>query len=332
MTLHQLRIFMAVAQSSSSTLTHASKQLGLAQPSLSQQLAKLEESVGTRLFDRSHNRMVLTDAGHVLVRHAQAVLKEIEEAEASLRQFGSGRRSIIRIAGLNSVVKAVLPDALNRCAAAGSDIEIDIHEAAPAEVLEMLYARQANVGLIAADSVAQSSVGFRQVPVVDDPYVFAVPSSLRLGKLRDLDAMPADARRILNSCIQFHFGTAHTLRIQQWYQRVLPAHRTVAHCRTYEVALGLVHAGFGVCLLPALTAFLVEGALDGIDFFATDHGTRRTVALVADQYLRIAPFKGFIEALQAAGRNIVLPPIRPWPEPIKIAGDAARTGQPQLLG
>jgi DNA-binding transcriptional LysR family regulator len=182
MTLHQLRIFMAVAQST--TLTRASKQLGLAQPSLSQQLAKLEESVGTRLFDRSHNRMVLTDAGQVLMRHAQAVLKEIEEAEANLARFGTGKRSIIRIAGLNSVIKAVLPDALTRCAAAGSDIEIDIHEAAPAEVLEMLYSRQANVGLIAADSVAQSSVGFRQVPVVDDPYVFAVPSALKLGKVR----------------------------------------------------------------------------------------------------------------------------------------------------
>ena len=91
MTLHQLRILMAVAQSS--TLTRASKQLGLAQPSLSQQLAKLEESVGTRLFDRSHNRMVLTDAGQVLVRHAQAVLKEIDEAEArmiaGLSDYGS---------------------------------------------------------------------------------------------------------------------------------------------------------------------------------------------------------------------------------------------------
>jgi LysR family transcriptional regulator, transcription activator of glutamate synthase operon len=330
MTLHQLRIFMAVAQSS--TLTRASKQLGLAQPSLSQQLAKLEESVGTRLFDRSHNRMVLTDAGQVLVRHAQAVLKEIDEAEASLRQFGSGKRSIIRIAGLNSVVKAVLPDALNRCAAAGSEIEIDIHEAAPAEVLEMLYSRQANIGLIAAETVAQSSVGFRQVPIVDDPYVFAVPSSIGLGQVRDLDAMPAEARRILNSCIQFHFGTPHTLRIQQWYQRVLPSHRTVAHCRTYEVALGLVHAGFGVCLLPALTAFLVEGALDGIDFFATDHGTRHTVAMVADQYLRLAPFKGFIEALQAAGRNIVLPPIQPWPKPIYSAGDETKTDASNLVG
>jgi DNA-binding transcriptional LysR family regulator len=44
MTLHQLRIFLAVAQST--TLTRASKLLGLAQPSLSQQLARLEESIG----------------------------------------------------------------------------------------------------------------------------------------------------------------------------------------------------------------------------------------------------------------------------------------------
>jgi DNA-binding transcriptional LysR family regulator len=308
MTLHQLRIFMAVAQSS--TLTRASKQLG------------------TRLFDRSHNRMVLTDAGQVLMRHAQTVLKEIEEAEANLARFGTGKRSIIRIAGLNSVIKAVLPDALTRCAASGSDIEIDIHEAAPAEVLEMLYSRQANVGLIAADSVAQSSVGFRQIPVVDDPYVFAVPSALRLAKVRSLDALSDEARRILNSCIQFHFGTPHTLRIQQWYQQVLPEHRVVAHCRTYEVALGLVHAGFGVCLLPALTAFLVEGALDGIDFFATDHGTRHTVAMVADQYLRIAPYKEFVAALQAAGRGIVLPPIKPWPA---VMGAATRKDESNLV-
>jgi DNA-binding transcriptional LysR family regulator len=162
--------------------------------------------------------------------------------------------------------------------------------------------------------------------------VFAVPSSIGLDRVPDLEAMPDDARRVLNSCIQFHFGTPHTLRIQQWYQRVLPSHRTVAHCRTYEVALGLVHAGFGVCLLPALTAFLVEGSLDGIDFFATDHGTRRTVAMVADQYLRIAPFKGFIEALQAAGRNIVLPPIKPWPEAVYSADEATEADASDLVG
>jgi DNA-binding transcriptional LysR family regulator len=310
MTLHQLRIFLAVAQTA--TLTRASKQLGLAQPSLSQQLARLEESVGARLFDRTRNRMELTDAGRVLLRHAQSVLKEISEAEAGLRAFAAGRRSIVRVAGINSVVKALLPDALKRCGGAAA-MEVDIHEAAPGEVLEMLYSRQADIGLIAADSVAQSSIGFRQVPIVSDPYVFAVPKTVRLGAVKDMASAPDSAREVLNNAIEFNFGTQHTLRVQEWYQRVLPDHRVVAHCRTYDVALELVRAGFGVCLVPALTALQVSGSLDGIELFATDHGDRRTVAIIADQYLRLSPYKELVEALQAAGRDLTLPPVHPMP-------------------
>src|SRR5262245_442222 len=195
MTLHQLRIFLAVAQSA--TLTRASKQLGLAQPSLSKQLAALEESLDARLFDRTHNRMVLTDAGHLLLRHAQSVLKEIDEAEAGLRAFSAGKRAVIRIAGINSVIKALLPDALARCGGPSSGIEVDVHEAAPGEVIEMLYARQVHIVLIAAGTVAQSSVGFRQLPIVVDPYVFAVPSAIDLGAVTDIDSAPAQTRHVL---------------------------------------------------------------------------------------------------------------------------------------
>jgi DNA-binding transcriptional LysR family regulator len=321
MTLHQLRIFLAVAQTA--TLTRASKQLGLAQPSLSQQLARLEESVGTRLFDRARNRMELTDAGRVLLRHAQNILKEVSEAEAGLREFAAGKRSIIRIAGLNSVVKALLPEALRRYGSVRPALEVDIHEAAPAEVLEMLYSRQADIGLIGADSVAQSSIGFRQVPIIEDPYVFAVPRAIRLAALTDLQGAPESTARVLNSTIEFNFGTPHTLRVQQWYQRVLPSHRIVAHCRTYDVALELVRAGFGVCLVPAMTALELAGTLDGIELYATDHGNRRTVAIIADQYLRLSPYKDLVETLQAAGRNLTLPPILPMPNAMVQAEAAA---------
>jgi DNA-binding transcriptional LysR family regulator len=266
--------------------------------------------------------MVLTDAGRVLLRHAQSVLREIDEAEAGLREFAVGKRAIVRVAGLNSVIKALLPDALMRFGSS-SGLEVDIQEAAPAEVLEMLYSRQVHIGLIAADSVAQASVGFRQVPIVEDPYVLAVPSSINLDAIRDVSSAPTEVARVLNRCVQFNFGTQHMLRIQQWYQRVLPTHRIVAHCRTYEVALELVRAGFGVSLVPALTALPVEG-FDGIKLFATDHGNRRTVAILADQYLRLTPYKQFVEALQVAARNVVLPPILPMPQLIKHAYEPAQ--------
>jgi DNA-binding transcriptional LysR family regulator len=327
MTLHQLRIFLSVAQSS--TLTRASKQLDLAQPSLSKQLAGLEESVGARLFDRSHNRMTLTDAGRVLLRHAQSVLREIDEAEAGLREFAGGKRVIVRLAGLNSVIKALLPAALMHCRGS-ANLEVDIQEAGPADVLEMLYARQIHIGLIAADSVAQASVGFRQVPIAEDPYVFAVPSAIKLGTMTDLSAAPAEVTRVLNSCVQFNFGTQHTLRVQQWYQRVLPSHRIVAHCRTYEIALELVRIGFGVCLVPALTALSHGSALPGIELYATDHGTRHTVAILADQYLRLAPYKQLIEALKLAGRDVPLPPISPKPLLIEAAAEIARPTQTKV--
>jgi len=318
MTLHQLRIFLTVAQSS--TLTRASKQLGLAQPSLSKQLAGLEESVGTRLFDRGHNRLVLTDAGRVLLRHAQNVLREIDEAEAELREFAGGKRAIVRVAGLNSVIKTLVPDALMHCHTAAG-LEIDIQEAAPGEVLEMLYSRQIHIGLIAADSVAQASVGFRQVSIIEDPYVFAVPSAINLEALEDINSATADVANVLNRCVQFNFGTQHTLRVQQWYQRVLPFHRIIARCRTYEVALELVRAGLGVSLVPALTA--LSAALDGIQLFATDHGIRHTVAILPDQYLRLTPYKELIEALQVAGRKVMLPRILPMPPLIKNALEGA---------
>jgi DNA-binding transcriptional LysR family regulator len=318
MTLHQLRIFLTVAQSS--TLTRASKQLGLAQPSLSKQLAGLEDSVGTRLFDRGHNRLVLTDAGRVLLRHAQNVLREIDEAEAELREFAGGKRAIVRVAGLNSVIKTLVPDALMHCHAAAG-LEIDIQEAAPGEVLEMLYSRQIHIGLIAADSVAQASVGFKQVSIIEDPYVFAVPSAINLEALEDINSASADVANVLNRCVQFNFGTQHTLRVQQWYQRVLPFHRIIARCRTYEVALELVRAGLGVSLVPALTA--LSAALDGIQLFATDHGIRHTVAILPDQYLRLTPYKELIEALQVAGRKVALPRILPMPPLIKNALEGA---------
>src|ERR1700753_4013114 len=68
-TVHQLRVFWAIAHSD--TLTKAAKQLGLAQPSLSQQLSKLEQTIGAQLFHRRAGEMTLTEAGNYLLPRAE---------------------------------------------------------------------------------------------------------------------------------------------------------------------------------------------------------------------------------------------------------------------
>jgi hypothetical protein len=70
-----------------------------------------------------------------------------------------------------------------------------------------------------------------------------------------------------------------------------------------------------------MTALQAAGSLDGIALYATDHGNRHTVAILADQYLRLSPYKGLVEALQAAGRGLKLPPILPMPKIIARAAE-----------
>jgi len=308
-TLHQLHIFCAVAQADS--LTRAAKQLGLAQPSLSQQLSKLEDSIGVRLFDRTLNRMTLTDAGRTLLRQAQFILNDVDETLATLREFAEGVRGIIRVAGLNSILRALLPGAMARLAETHPDMEFDIQEAAPAETLELLYNRTVQVGLIAAQSVAQSAVSFAQVPVIEDSYVLAVPSGLALSGVSDpSQGLPPQQKKILNSCIQFNFGTQHTQRIAHWYQHVMPGHRLIAQCRSYEVALSLVRAGKGVCLVPALAAKDNEA---GLDLYESGLPRRRIMAVVPSHYQRVEPYRTFLDCLTAAGQTVAMPAVRPSP-------------------
>lgn len=308
-TLHQLHIFCAVAQADG--LTRAAKQLGLAQPTLSQQLSKLEDSVGVRLFDRTLNGMTLTDAGRSLLRRAQFILNDVDEALATLREFSEGSRGVIRVAGLNSILRALLPRAMSRLAMTHPDMEFDLHEVAPAETLELLYNRTVQIGLIAAQSVAQSGVSFAQLPVVEDEYALAVPSGLDLDGLSDpIRGLPPDQAKILHACIQFNFGTQHTQRVAHWYQSVLPGHRLIAQCRSYEMALNLVRAGKGVCLVPALA---VKDNEAGIELYAAGLDPRRIVAVLPSQYQRVEPYRTFLDCLKTAGQEVAMPALRPPP-------------------
>ena len=94
---------------------------------------------------------------------------------------------------------------------------------------------------------------------------------------------------------------------------MLPEHRVVAHCRSFEVAIGLVRAGSGICLAPALSTVSGITSLDGVRLYRINADARRIFALVASQYRRQEPYASLIDALQAAGEALALPGIHPTP-------------------
>jgi len=315
-TLHQLRIFWAVAQARS--FTKASKLLDLAQPSLSQQISKLEEEVGAQLFSRSRNEMQVTDAGRFLLRKAELILSSVDEALVGLAEFAAGSRGVIAVGALSSIARNVLPAAMRLLSERFPEVEIDIHETAPAEAVDLLYGRRLNVALLATDSAAASGTSFHRTTVLSDPYVLAVPPGLDLARVQDVetDLGPAE-RAVVNSTIQFNFGNQHKKRIEEWYQHVLPHYRVVAQSRTYEVALSLVQEGLGVAVVPALTASLgAERAFD-ITLYRTTLPDRDVVALTPSQYARTEPYASFLRVLRESGRQIKLPAIEPLPPLLK---------------
>jgi len=310
-TLHQLRVVWTVAHAE--TVSRAAKQLGLSQPSLSQQIAKLEAAIGQKVFERAAGRMTLTEVGGFLVERAERVMREMQELEDGLSGLVGSARTI-GIAGVSSPMRVLLPPALQRFHTHNPDVRFDLHEASPGDVLAMLYARRANIGIAAASSVAAASMSFVQVPLLDDPYVLVVPESLDLGRVKSEEKLAPEQRAVLNSAIHFIYGTQHQKRIEGWYEAALPSHRVVAQCRSFEVAVAMVRAGLGICMAPALSCFAGEALLPGIRLYDVALGIPRPlVALVPSQYRHLAPYAALIETLRESAATHVRPRIAKAP-------------------
>jgi DNA-binding transcriptional LysR family regulator len=321
-TLNQLRVFWAVAHGES--LTRAAKQLGVTQPALSQQLAKLENALGGQLFDRINNQLVLTDAGRYLLRKAETVLAEMDEAEAGLAEFRLGRRRRISVGALASIARTIVADAYREAVELVPELELDLHELAPAEAVEQLYGRNLQIALLSSISIAANRISFTRVDLARDPYVFAVPRGLDLANVTDPERdLPADQRRVLNRSIQFNFGNLHNQRVDEWYRSVLPRHQVAAWCRTYESALAMVQAGLGVALVPQLCTRLGGQAAYDVTLYAVPGMERPIAALIPPQYHRTQPFAMFVQCLQRSAAGLALPSVAPTP--MFIAAGRART-------
>src|ERR1700756_1834671 len=145
--LRHLRYFVALADAGS--FTHAAEQMFIAQPTLSQQIRRLEEIVGTQLVQRRREGLQLTKAGAVLLDASRTVLSLVDHEVNRTRQAAGLGRQRLRV-----VVPPPLPDALAveaasalRSAAAAADGEIAWMEAPLGAGFSLIVQRRADAGL-----------------------------------------------------------------------------------------------------------------------------------------------------------------------------------------
>lgn len=114
MEIHQLTYFVAVAQTGS--FSRAADQCLVTQPSLSQQIIKLEQELGEQLFDRLHRRVVLTEAGRILLPRANLILSEVNDIRLRLTDDIKEGRGLLSVGFIPTIAPFVLPHSIKRFA------------------------------------------------------------------------------------------------------------------------------------------------------------------------------------------------------------------------
>src|ERR1700688_1781187 len=107
MELHQLRYFVAVAEWGH--FTKAAKRCFVAQPSLSQQIGKLEKELGQPLFERLGRTIRLTDGGRLLYDQALSILASVEEAKRQVIDARDDPEGLVQVGAIPTIAPFLLP-------------------------------------------------------------------------------------------------------------------------------------------------------------------------------------------------------------------------------
>lgn len=146
--LNQLRVFHAVATLES--FTRASEKLFLTQPGISKHVKQLEDSLGTRLFDRLGRTVALTQAGEILFESTRAIFRLIEEAKLKiddLKELTAGR---IKVGASFSAGVYVVPEILGRFHQIYPGVEILLDISLSRQVAENVISNELDIGFIGA--------------------------------------------------------------------------------------------------------------------------------------------------------------------------------------
>lgn len=289
-TLRHLEILRAVAGNRSLTL--AAKQLGLSQPSLSQQLSKLEGDLGQRLVDRSTKGLHLTDAGCFLLGKAEPILSMVEEAEIGLGQFERGLRGQLTIGALTSLARSLVTPASIELKRRFPEIQLNVVELSPETVVRQLQSRRVQIALLSTAMINDQAMHFTKVELASDAYVLAMPKGMNSRNVS-----------LHSSVIMVNFGDDYRELVSGWYRRIFPNYQEVARCRTHELALTMVEAGLGIAIVPMLSTQINGRVVFDVDLFELPLEPRRIWALLPSQYRYTQPHARVLETLRMVGKR-----------------------------
>jgi molybdate transport repressor ModE-like protein len=239
--LRHLLALDAVAREGS--FGRAAQSLGYTQSAISQQIATLERIVGEKLVERpgGPRKVSLTEAGRLLLRHAEAIVSRLSAAQADMDALGQGEGGTLSVGVYQSVGEHILPPLLRRFVAAWPRVEIALDESAnDVDLLDNVERGQ--LDLTFADLPLPEGP-FEFAEVVRDPYVLVTPA----------DAPEPEEATLAAAAGLDLIGFRHCRGLHQLEAASPEPLRFVFRSDHNGTVQGLVAAGFGSAVVPRLT-------------------------------------------------------------------------------
>jgi LysR family hydrogen peroxide-inducible transcriptional activator len=214
MEIHQLRYFVAVADEGS--FSRAAAREHVAQPSLSQQIQKLEAEMGQRLFDRLPRSVVLTEAGKYLLEYARKILVEIADARRCLDELKREVVGRLAVGAIPTITPYVLPALIGKFQHRYPKVSLEIFE----DTTERLVRRLEDGGLdIAFVSTCDESPALERLSLGKEALLILLPQEHSLAKKKKIRWGDLKSQKFLllheMHCLSaqvYQFLAAHHLR------------------------------------------------------------------------------------------------------------------------
>jgi LysR family hydrogen peroxide-inducible transcriptional activator len=254
MELHQLRYFCAIVKAGS--FTRAAEQQGVSQPTLSQQIRRLETSIGAELFARQGRSLRLTQAGTVFYPHAQEILASAKRAAAQVRQLETDIRGPLRVGVIPTILPYLIAPNLPAFQREFPEIDVTLTEDLTERLVDELLTGEldlivASLPLHHADVVCSA--------FLRDPLVLVTPPGHRLAA--PLTPQQQAQRFDLSSERLLLLKEGHCFRDDMLTacKRSRSETSPVFESNHFGTIFPLVAAGAGITIAPAMAAAFALG-------------------------------------------------------------------------
>ena len=243
----QLRAFTALAEQRN--FTRAAQTCHLSQPAFSALIRTLEETLGARLFDRDTRSVQLTPEGRLFEPSARRLLDDMQGAIGDLADHAQRRKGRVSVAALPSLAAGRLPAILAEFMQAWPGITVELHDALSDACIAQLRSHQADFALAATGAGAAAASDLRGRKLCGDRFHLVCRKDHPLAGAARLTARQLAPWPFIqmarNSSVRQSLDAAlHPLRLNAVFE--------VEHLAT---VMGLVEAGLGISVVPALTLF-----------------------------------------------------------------------------